>query len=83
MGGIITVSNHGPLIVATNYWDLPLEEAGKIWCSVNAGAIRVLVPRAHRRIIEDMRTARHVVLSRGPWPEVGAPEAVELLFDDG
>lgn len=80
---IITTSNHGPLIVSSTYWDSASEEAGKVWVSCNAGAIRILVPRVHRRIIHDMRMAPHVVCSRGPWPEMGLAEAVELLFDDG
>ena len=80
---VITISNHGPLIASTNYWSLAMEEAGKIFVSVNAGAVRVLVPRAHRRIIEDMRAAKHAVLSRGPWPQMGLADAVEILFDDG
>lgn len=50
---------------------------------VNAGAIRVLIPRAMRRVIQDMRTARYVIASRGPWPEAGRPDALELLFEDG
>lgn len=80
---MLRITNHGPLIKSTNYWDLAMEEAGKIFASVNAGAIRILVPRVHRRIIEDMRTARECVLSRGPWPAMSLPDAVEILFDDG
>lgn len=83
MTDIVTITNHGPLIASTNYWELAIEEAGKIFCSVNAGAIRVLVPRVHRRIIQDMRTARECVLSRGPWPAMGLDDAVEILWDDG
>lgn len=80
---MIHVTNHGPLIASTNYWSLAVEEAGKIFCSVNAGAIRVLVPRVHRRILADMRRGKHCVLSRGPWPEMRLAEAVEIMWDDG
>jgi len=79
----ITVQNHGPLIVASSYWGSAIEEAGKVWVSTNAGAIRVLVPRVVRRVIEDMRSAKHVICSRGPWPAGGKQDAMELLFDDG
>ncbi len=82
MSTIVTV-NHGPLIVSSTYWGSAIEEAGKIWISVNAGAIRVLVPSAMRRIIEDMRTATYVICSRGPWPQGGKDDAMELLFEDG
>lgn len=78
----ITITNHGQLITNTNYWELAVEEAGKIFVSCNAGAIRVLVPRVHRRIIEDMRAAKCCVLSRGPWPDMQLKEAIEILWDD-
>jgi hypothetical protein len=34
-------------------------------------------------MLGDMRAATECVLSRGPWPEGGAADAVELLWDDG
>lgn len=78
----IEITNHGQLIVATNYWDSPMEEAGKMLVSPNAGAIRILVPRAVRRIIQEMRGAEYTILSRGPWPDEGLDDAVEILFED-
>jgi hypothetical protein len=85
MSNQIIVQNHGPLIRSTNYWDLPLEEAGKLFVSCNAGAVRILVPRAFRRIIDEMRSGcrYHVVISRGPWTSKNLKEAVEILFEDG
>lgn len=81
---IIEISNHGQLITATNYWSLPMEAAGKVFCSVNAGAIRVLVPRVHRRIIDEMRRgSKYAVLSRGPWPAMELADAVEIMLEDG
>ena len=80
---IVTIENHGPLIVASNYWGSAMEEAGKVYVSCNAGAIRVLVSRVHRRIIGDMRTGRICVCSRGPWPAMSLSEAVEIMWDDG
>ena len=74
---LIQVSNHGPLIVATNYWESELAAAGKLFVSVNAGAIRILLPPTLYGALSDMRTARHCVLTRGP-----ADEMVEILFDD-
>lgn len=81
MSNIVT-TNHGPLIVSSTYWGHAIEEAGKVWISTNAGAIRVLVPRVMRRIIEDMRSAEYVICSRGPWPAAGRDDAIELLFED-
>jgi hypothetical protein len=51
----IHVENHGPLITATNYWDSELAREGKLWCSVNAGAIRVLLPPSAYSALADMR----------------------------
>jgi hypothetical protein len=80
---IITVSNHGPLITATNYWDSELARLSKLWVSVNAGAIRILLPPSLYGALADMRTARECVLSRGPWPEERQADAIEILWDDG
>lgn len=80
---ILQISNHGPLITRTNYWGSEHERAGKIIASVNAGAVRLLIPRKHAEIIGDLRTAKQVIISRGPWPAERVDDAVELLFDDG
>lgn len=80
---VVTVENHGPLIVATDYWRSEAARAGKLFVSCNAGAIRILIPNALRPIVNEMRTAKVCVLSRGPWPAEGKAEGVEILFDDG
>lgn len=80
---MIETVNHGPLILGSTYWGSEYERTGKLFCSTNAGAVRVLVPRGGRAMIEECRPSRHVVLSRGPWPEMGLDEAVELMFEDG
>lgn len=81
---MITISNHGPLIVSTDYWGSEAELAGKVFASCNAGDIRLLIPRTHRQIIQDMRVgSRYAILSRGPWPDAGLADAVEILFEDG
>ena len=80
---MLTITNHGQLIEETNYWDSDLAAAGKLIASVNAGAIRLLLPAAHRPAINDMRAAKYVICSRGPRSEQGLAEAVELLFEDG
>lgn len=81
--GLITVSNHGPLILATNYWESEYAAAGKVFCSVNAGAIRVLLPPSSYPWLADMRTAKYCVLSRGPWWQGLSREAVEIMWEDG
>jgi len=80
---MLSIENHGPLIVATNFWETPEEAAGKYLASLNAGAIRVLIPRSERAAIEECRPSQYAVLSRGPWPVRGLAEAVEILWEDG
>jgi hypothetical protein len=79
---MIQISNHGPIVIATNYWDSELARAGRLYCSVNAGAVRVLLPRSKWADVNEMRTSQYCVLSRGPWPAENAAEAVELMFED-
>lgn len=82
---IITIANHGPLIVASSYWQSEAAQHGKLYISVNAGALRLLVPLSQRQAISDMRPgARHVVVSMLPvaqWRE--GKYAVEWMVEDG
>lgn len=78
----ITIQNSGPSIVSTNYWESDLERVGKLYFSVNAGAIRALLPRALFSAIDEWRKCEFVIVSVGPWPELSLPKAVEFLFED-
>lgn len=80
---MLEIKNHGPLILSSNYWDLPAAKAGKILVSCNAGAFRVLLPATQEGFIPDMTSARGCAVSRGPWPEKRLDDAFEVLFDDG
>lgn len=79
----IQLHNHGPLILTTNYWTSELAQAGKLYVSINAGAIRVLLPPSAYGWLSDMRMAKECVLSRGPWWRGPTREGVEILWDDG
>lgn len=79
---VITIENHGPLVVATNYWETDAAKAGKVYCSCNAGAIRILLPASQKQLVNEMRPAKYVILSRGPWKAMRLADAVELLFED-
>lgn len=76
---IITVTNDGQRIVATNYWDSKHAAAGLLFVSWNARAARILVPEPCHALLPDMRTASEIVISRGPLKGV---DTLELLFDD-
>lgn len=80
---VLRIENHGPLITATNFWDLPEAALGKVLVSLNAGAFRVLLPPAAEPDLTDMRLGSECVVSRGPWPQAGLSDAMEILFDDG
>jgi hypothetical protein len=82
MSGLI-IHDHGPLIVATNYWELPEARLGKLLVSLNAGAFRILLPVQAEGYLEDLRSAEGCAVTRGPWPEQGLADAAEVLFDDG
>lgn len=79
---MLTIENHGPLILRTNYWELPEAAAGKLLVSLNAGAFRVLLPPTLEAWIAEMATAKEVLISRGPWPAENQPDGFEVLFDD-
>lgn len=79
---MLRIQNHGTLITACNYWDLPEAAAGKFLVSINAGAFRVLIPPAHEPSIGDMQTAKECLVTRGPWPAMKLDDAFEILFDD-
>ncbi len=79
----VEIRNAGPALLATNYWDLPEAQAGNFFLSTNAATFRLIVPDGHQASLNEMTTAKIVVVSRGPWPATGRTEALEILFDDG
>lgn len=85
MPDTLHITNHGPLITASNYWQTEAAQRGKLYLSTNAGAFRLLVPLSARRAISDMRHgARHVVVSFLPsarWAE--GQYCVEWMVEDG
>lgn len=78
----LEIENHGPLIVRSNYWGSQLDQAGTLFVSCNAGAFRLLLPTGWEAEVNEMRTAKTVVVSRGHWQAPTASEALEFLFDD-
>lgn len=79
---MITIENRGQAILTTDYWDTPHAHAGYLYLSWNAGAGRLLIPDRQKLLLREMKSAREVIVSRGPWPEHGNREALELLFED-
>lgn len=79
---MLTIKNHGALILESNFWDSEQAAAGKLYVSLNAGAFRLLLPSGIESVIADMTTAKECVVSRGPWSQAGLNDALEILFDD-
>ncbi len=80
---MLEITNDGPLITATNFYDSEYAAKNLYFLSWNAGAGRLLVPDSRISDVKEMRTATYVIVSRGPWPERGRSEGIELLFEDG
>lgn len=80
--GCITVSNDGPHVIDTNYFDTPHAQQGFLFASWNAGVLRLLVPDSQVHALADMQTAKTVVVTKGHHPGAGR-ELFEILFDDG
>lgn len=79
---LITIKNNGPDIESTNYWDTEHAARGFVYLTVNAGAYRLLLPELYLSALVDMMQAKYVVISRGPWPDKGKADALEIMFED-
>lgn len=77
--GMLVITNDGPELVSTNYWELEHAAKGLFFVSINAHCVRLLMPPAHENSLPDMIAARSVVITRGAYN--GKP-AVEIMFDD-
>ncbi|WP_017462057.1 hypothetical protein [Dyella ginsengisoli] len=76
----ILVINHGPELMETNYYDTENAQAGFIFASWNAGALRILIPDNQTNALAEMLTAENIAVTRG---YLGVHDAYEILFDDG
>ena len=59
-------------------------EAERVYASVNAGAIRILLPPSlAEELPREISKASLAVISVGPWPARGLASAVEIMWEDG
>jgi len=84
---MLEIHNNGQQIVSSNYWDSEPNGKGLFFCSINAGAFRLLVDSGTngelvKPMLEAARNATEIVVSRGWWTEKNAKDAFEFLFDD-
>ena len=82
MTNLIKIENAGQKIVSTNYWKSEIAKSGKLFFSVNAGCVRMLIPELMKNMIHEIKTGKKVILSRGPWPDRNRDDAFEFLFED-
>lgn len=76
------IRNQGQRIIETSYWDTEHAQRGYLYLSWNASCARVLVPDVAKPILRELKSAREVIVSRGPWIDQGGREAIELLWED-
>ena len=76
------IGNKNQAIIQTDYWDSELARAGLVFLSWNAGAGRLMIPDPMKGMLREIRKAREVIVSRGPWHEQGGREALELMWED-
>lgn len=79
---MVFIRNEGQRILDTDYWDSEHARAGYFFLSWNAGAARLLVPDVQKPMLREMRSAKEVIVSRGPWREQDGRNAIELLWED-
>jgi hypothetical protein len=83
MSAFLSISNDGPLITATDYFEAPHATVrGLAFCSINAGAFRLLLPSALESAIPEMMTGRYCIVTRG-WHSGLSRKMLEFLFEDG
>ena len=78
----IEVYSEGAEITYTNYWETEMAEKGFLYLSANAGTIRLLVPPSQLAALAEMKTAKEVIIYRGPWRDHGNRDALEIVFED-
>lgn len=77
------IINRGQAIVRTDYWTSEHAQTGYCYLTWNAGAARILIPDVVKHLLREMKGAKEVIISRGPWADQGGRDAMELMWEDG
>lgn len=80
---MLTFGNRGQKLVETNYWTSEYAKNGLVYVSVNAGAARLLLPRAMEANLPDILCAKEVVISFAGQFDPLRESSIEIMFDDG
>ena len=76
----IIFGNKGQDLADTNYWSSEQALAGLCVASTNAGAIRLLVPKATEHLLKEMRTAKKITIERSLSHD---KRCIDIVFEDG
>ena len=77
------IKNDGQKILKTSYFSSALASAGLFYCSINAGAIRVLIPSKQATNIQDaFKTTHSFEIERG-LPNYPGVKGITIFFIDG
>lgn len=75
----IVVENDKGKIIRTNFFETEREDKGVLYLSFNAATFRLLLPKEKEYTISEMKTAKDIVITRGPF---SGAFIIEILFDD-
>ena len=81
---MFSIVNDGAEIYYTTFWETFLAKEGLIYLSINAGAMRLLVPEAQEDILTDIGGVEYFIATYGKMEGLDGRlhDAVELLFED-
>lgn len=79
---LIKIINDGKKIKDTNYFDTEHAKNDFVYFSFNAGCARLLLPDGLKNYLNDIKTAKYVIISLGNWQDHNR-QGIELLFEDG
>lgn len=76
----ITVGNNGKYIKETDFFESEHAQKGFYFCSLNAGAWRLLVPKQQEYMLKEIKTAKRVEIER---TTLKGRKAFQIWFEDG
>ena len=76
---LMIFGNAGQHLGDTNYWKSEHAKRGLCLVSANAGALRLLVPKAAEHFLPEMRTGASVTIE----PSISSAGNIDLVFEDG
>lgn len=78
---LIKIINNGKDILETNYFDTDHAKNDFVYLSLNAGYARLLLPEGLNVYLDDIKTAKYVIISQGTWANKNR-QGIEILFED-